>query len=565
MARRRVAALLPRGAPRRPGAASPGFQALDAAGLVRHYDDRPFLTPTGLAGRAADAAARRRADVRVPGRGQGRPQRPAGRARLPGRHRELVGRDGRRAGRRRPAGRRVQPRRRDAAPVGAVAVPDRAEPGRPRPPLERAGGRVRRGGARPVAAGRGPAPGPAPPEPAVQPAATWRWRRPARRSARRAGGSRSTPPQQVPAHPNLRSRRARRRPGTVPVDRLAPGSSRRRSDRRAPGLAGSMHRPIPEASPRSDRGRPTSPATSTCGSTGPTGAAGSPGWSRALEPRRHADDRRRPLRLLVRRPPARRRPDGRATACGPWPRSAPGRRADDPAGQPRRLARPVLRASAGRPVRAASRWSSRRTACGSTWSTATASGPRPAGRRDGEPRVPRRLPTPAGPAGRGGSTACSTWRTTQPPRRRRRNGTSPSSGGTPRARPRRVDLVVFGHVHTPLDDAESSAPAGRPRRLAQRSRATCRIDDSAARPLVVEPDPAPRPRSPTHPGTTETMPKFDHHLHTSRHSPDSVIDPLDLIDRAPRHRARRRGHHRARLPVGAPDELADLAGAGRRR
>jgi predicted metal-dependent phosphoesterase TrpH len=28
------------------------------------------------------------------------------------------------------------------------------------------------------------------------------------------------------------------------------------------------------------------------------------------------------------------------------------------------------------------------------------------------------------------------------------------------------------------------------------------------------------------------MAKFDHHLHTSRHSPDSVIDPRDLIERA---------------------------------
>src|SRR5258708_14083259 len=28
------------------------------------------------------------------------------------------------------------------------------------------------------------------------------------------------------------------------------------------------------------------------------------------------------------------------------------------------------------------------------------------------------------------------------------------------------------------------------------------------------------------------MPKFDHHLHTSRHSPDSIIDPLVLIERA---------------------------------
>jgi len=28
------------------------------------------------------------------------------------------------------------------------------------------------------------------------------------------------------------------------------------------------------------------------------------------------------------------------------------------------------------------------------------------------------------------------------------------------------------------------------------------------------------------------MAKIDHHLHTSRHSPDSVIDPVDLIERA---------------------------------
>ena len=28
------------------------------------------------------------------------------------------------------------------------------------------------------------------------------------------------------------------------------------------------------------------------------------------------------------------------------------------------------------------------------------------------------------------------------------------------------------------------------------------------------------------------MAKFDHHLHTSRHSPDSILDPDDLIDEA---------------------------------
>ncbi|QEH36698.1 PHP domain protein [Aquisphaera giovannonii] len=52
--------------------------------------------------------------------------------------------------------------------------------------------------------------------------------------------------------------------------------------------------------------------------------------------------------------------------------------------------------------------------------------------------------------------------------------------------------------------------------------------------------------------------RFDHHLHTSRHSPDSVIDPLELIERAPRVGLQgvvitEHDHQ------WAPDELADLA------
>jgi predicted metal-dependent phosphoesterase TrpH len=59
------------------------------------------------------------------------------------------------------------------------------------------------------------------------------------------------------------------------------------------------------------------------------------------------------------------------------------------------------------------------------------------------------------------------------------------------------------------------------------------------------------------------MPRFDHHLHTSRHSPDSLIDPCLLVERA--------------AEVGLdgvvitehdyqwePDELAELAGFGAR-
>src|SRR3954447_25820766 len=54
------------------------------------------------------------------------------------------------------------------------------------------------------------------------------------------------------------------------------------------------------------------------------------------------------------------------------------------------------------------------------------------------------------------------------------------------------------------------------------------------------------------------MPKFDHHLHTSRHSPDSVISPLVLLERA--HAVGLDGvvitEHDYQWE---PDELADLA------
>ncbi|MDR3637324.1 MAG: PHP-associated domain-containing protein [Isosphaeraceae bacterium] len=59
------------------------------------------------------------------------------------------------------------------------------------------------------------------------------------------------------------------------------------------------------------------------------------------------------------------------------------------------------------------------------------------------------------------------------------------------------------------------------------------------------------------------MPKFDHHLHTNRYSPDSVIDPLELIVRA-----RDAGldgvvitEHDVQWPE---DELRELAEHGRR-
>ena len=55
------------------------------------------------------------------------------------------------------------------------------------------------------------------------------------------------------------------------------------------------------------------------------------------------------------------------------------------------------------------------------------------------------------------------------------------------------------------------------------------------------------------------MPKFDHHLHTSRHSPDSIISPHVLIERA-----RAVGLDGVVITEHdyqwEPDELADLAG-----
>ena len=45
--------------------------------------------------------------------------------------------------------------------------------------------------------------------------------------------------------------------------------------------------------------------------------------------------------------------------------------------------------------------------------------------------------------------------------------------------------------------------------------------------------------------------KFDHHMHTKRHSPDSEIDPVAPGRACPRDWPGRHGDHRARLPVGS--------------
>src|SRR5207253_9182884 len=63
------------------------------------------------------------------------------------------------------------------------------------------------------------------------------------------------------------------------------------------------------------------------------------------------------------------------------------------------------------------------------------------------------------------------------------------------------------------------------------------------------------------PDDQRPMPKFDHHLHTSRHSPDSVIDPIELL-----HRARAVGLDGVVITEHdyqwEPDELAELAARG---
>ena len=43
--------------------------------------------------------------------------------------------------------------------------------------------------------------------------------------------------------------------------------------------------------------------------------------------------------------------------------------------------------------------------------------------------------------------------------------------------------------------------------------------------------------------------KIDHHIHTSRHSPDSSIDPVELVERASSIGLDGSRDHRARLPV----------------
>ena len=109
-----------------------------------------------------------------------------------------------------------------------------------------------------------------------------------------------------------------------------------------------------------------------------------------------------------------------------------------------------------------------------------------------------------------------------------------------------ADLVVIGHVHRPVDEVCDG-----PRLIVlggwQHRSSYLRIDESGACFHVVPDDlhPAERlprtvearsrttdqPRDDSDPPGPTPM-KFDHHVHTARHSPDSSIDPLKLIERA---------------------------------
>ncbi len=149
-------------------AADPGFRKLEEARLIRLYDDRPFLTSTGL--RLEPIELRHDGGPTFGFRieaSAGRRQRPV-EHRLPRRHGELVRDHGREPGRRRRARRRIQSRRGPAEVIPASRVPDRAKPERRWAPVEPAGGRAGPGRARPIARRRIAPRGLAPPERTVQ-------------------------------------------------------------------------------------------------------------------------------------------------------------------------------------------------------------------------------------------------------------------------------------------------------------------------------------------------------------------------------------------------------------
>ena len=207
------------------------------------------------------------------------------------------------------------------------------------------------------------------------------------------------------------------------------------------------------------------------------------------------------------------------------------------------------------------------TACASSWSTATVWGRARPGRPDGEPRLPRRLPSRSRASGQGprppagaGQRPGTRGRRPPPPR------CLPALSPTARPGPPTSSSSATSTGPSTTDDAP---PDGRPRRLAaaielpQRRRPRTRS-------LIVEADPASMPCE--SPRMTLAMAKFDHHLHTARHSPDSIDRPARPDRTRPRQRARRRGDHRARLSSGRPTSspswprrragLQDLLGSG---
>ncbi len=151
-------------------ATRPGFRELDDLGLVRHFDDRPFLAPSGLRVEAVELS--HDGGPTFGFRIEGRPERKArpvsvGYLADTGTWTEAMAEAMSDVA---APGRRVQPRRRVAAAVGAGGLPDRAEPRAARAPVERPGGGVGGVGAPAVDPRGAPARGLAPPERAVQPA-----------------------------------------------------------------------------------------------------------------------------------------------------------------------------------------------------------------------------------------------------------------------------------------------------------------------------------------------------------------------------------------------------------
>ena len=300
-----------------------------------------------------------------------------------------------------------------------------------------------------------------------------------------------------------------------------------------------------------------------------------PRLARPTDARRLPGDRRRPLRLLDGRAASPRRSAAVREPPGPGGVRGQGGSLAIMAGNHDDWLCPFYERRAGRTNHRRAARPCRSTACACGWSTAISWAPGGSGRPGW--RAARSSRRSAVSPGRspGRSTGSWTWRNERglvadEERHLRvyRQYAAHCRGS--------ADLVVIGHVHRPVDEAEAS-----PRLIVlggwQRRSSYLKIDESGAtftstatsphecgrRRAVIGPSrliitaSRSRPRTARPRASNRSLKeslasmKFDHHLHTARHSPDSEIDPLRAGRTRPRDRPGRRGDHRARLSVGA--------------